>query len=259
MNIKKKTAKLKISYDFKEHLIPIDSILYIQSSKRVCEIITDDKIYRCYKKLSDFPKDLPEYFARCHQSYIVNAKYIVSYQSGQFTLTTGAIIPISDSYAKDAKKFISYEFRRINNVTCFCNYIRLNYNCYFYSVSTATAYFKKDKPIYKIIIGMFFVFTMVISFLSRINEEFNANPFKPIILFGVIAITFFTCFSDKISQKTIAYVLFLASMCITELSVMVLFTFMGFSLRDDKVANVLSNVVAILVLWILLLICKKNF
>lgn len=118
---------------------------------------------------------------------------------------------------------------------------------------------KKDKPIYKIIMGMFFVFTMIISFLSRINEEFNANPFKPIILFGVIAITFFTCFSDKISQKTIAYVLFLASMCITELSVMALFTFMGFSLRDDKVANVLSNVVAILVLWILLLICKKIF
>lgn len=28
---------------------------------------------------------------------------------------------------------------------------------------------KKDKPIYKIIMGMFFVFTMVISFLSRIN------------------------------------------------------------------------------------------
>lgn len=118
---------------------------------------------------------------------------------------------------------------------------------------------KKDKPIYKIIMGMFFVFTMIISFLSRINEEFNANPFKPIILFGVIAVTFFTCFNDKISQKTIAYVLFLASMCITELSVMALFTFMGFSLRDDKVANVLSNVVAILVLWILLLICKKIF
>lgn len=74
---------------------------------------------------------------------------------------------------------------------------------------------KKDKPIYKIIMGMFFVFTMIISFLSRINEEFNANPFKPIVLFGVIAVTFFTCFSDKISQKTIAYVLFLASMCIT--------------------------------------------
>lgn len=110
MNIRKKTAKLKISYDFKEHLIPIDSILYIQSSKRVCEIITDDKIYRCYKKLSDFPKELPEYFARCHQSYIVNANYIASYQSGQFTLTNGAIIPISDSYAKNAKNLYLMNF-----------------------------------------------------------------------------------------------------------------------------------------------------
>lgn len=100
---KKKTTKLKISYDFKEYLITIDDILYIQSSKRVCEIITNDKTYRCYKKLSDFPKELPEYFARCHQSYIVNANYIASFQSGQFTLTSGAIIPISDSYAKDAK------------------------------------------------------------------------------------------------------------------------------------------------------------
>lgn len=107
---KKKTAKLKISYDFKEHLIPIDSILYIQSSKRVCEIITNDKTYRCYKKLSDFQKELPEYFARCHQSYIVNAKYIASYQSGQFTLTTGSIIPISDSYAKDAKNLYLMNF-----------------------------------------------------------------------------------------------------------------------------------------------------
>lgn len=107
---KKKTAKLKISYDFKEYLITIDDILYMQSSKRVCEIITNDKTYRCYKKLSDFLKELPEYFVRCHQSYIVNAKYITSYQSGQFTLTTGAIIPISDSYAKDAKNLYLINF-----------------------------------------------------------------------------------------------------------------------------------------------------
>lgn len=107
---KKKTAKLKISYDFKEYLITVDDILYIQSSKRVCEIITNDKTYRCYKKLSDFLKELPEYFVRCHQSYIVNTKYIASYQSGQFTLTNGAIIPISDSYAKDAKNLYLMNF-----------------------------------------------------------------------------------------------------------------------------------------------------
>lgn len=81
---KKKTAKLKISYDFKEHLIPIDSILYIQSSKRVCEIITDDKIYRCYKKLSDFPKGLarifrkvpPELYCKCQIHCLLSIRAI---------------------------------------------------------------------------------------------------------------------------------------------------------------------------------------
>lgn len=107
---KKKTAKLKISYDFKEHIISTDKILYIQSSKRVCEIITDDKTYRCYKKLSDFPKELPDYFIRCHQSYIINANYINSYQIGQFTLTDGTIIPISNSYAQKAKNFYLMNF-----------------------------------------------------------------------------------------------------------------------------------------------------
>lgn len=118
---------------------------------------------------------------------------------------------------------------------------------------------KKDKPIYKIILTMFVVLTMVISFLSRINEEINRNPFKPIIIFGMLAVLFYVCFSNKISQKTIAYVLFLASMCITEITIMALFTFIGFSLRYDKVANACSNFVAILVLWIFLVICKKLF
>lgn len=56
---KKKTAKIKISYDFKEYLITIDDILYIQSSKRVCEIITNDKTYRCYKNYLIFKRSCP--------------------------------------------------------------------------------------------------------------------------------------------------------------------------------------------------------
>lgn len=48
-------------------------------------------------------------------------------------------------------------------------------------------------------------------------------------------------------------------MCITELLVMALFTFMGFSLSDDKVANTYSNVVAIFVLLAFLIIFKRLF
>ena len=107
---KKKSTKLKISYDFKEYLIPIDKILYIQSTKRVCEIITENETFRCYKKLSGFLEELPDFFIRCHQSYIVNINYVKSHEIGQFTLTNGMIVPISKSYAKNAKNLYLMNF-----------------------------------------------------------------------------------------------------------------------------------------------------
>lgn len=102
-NYKKKKAKLKISYDFKEYIIPTDKIFYIQSSKRICEIITESETFRCYKKLSEFSEELPDFFIRCHQSYIVNINYVKSHEIGQFTLINKIIVPISNSYAKEAK------------------------------------------------------------------------------------------------------------------------------------------------------------
>lgn len=118
---------------------------------------------------------------------------------------------------------------------------------------------KRDKPIYKIIVNMFYVLTMVISFISRINEDFNSNPFKPIFLFGLIAFVYFFCFSDKSSKKSVVYIMFIMSMCGTELIVMAIFTFMGFSLKNDKVANTVSGIFAILMLEILLIVCKRIF
>ena len=53
--------------------------------------------------------------------------------------------------------------------------------------------------------------------------------------------------------------MFIMSMCGTELIVMTLFTFMGFDLANNKVANTVSGVVAILMLWLLLLFWKRIF
>lgn len=118
---------------------------------------------------------------------------------------------------------------------------------------------KRDKPIYKVTLYMFYIITMVVSFLSRISEEVNSNPFKPIFLFSLLAFVFYFCFSNKASQKSIAYIMFIMSMCGTELIVMALFTFMGFDLANNKVANTVSGVVAILMLRLLLLFWKRIF
>ncbi len=99
----KNHKKLVISYDFNEYIISAVDIIYIQSTKRLCEIFTKNEIFRCYKKLSDIQNELPEGFVRCHQSYIINSKYIKSHQTNQFTLKNGTIIPISNSYAKKIK------------------------------------------------------------------------------------------------------------------------------------------------------------
>ena len=107
---KKKNTKLKISYNFKEYFIPTDKILYIQSAKRICEIIAVNKTYRCYKKLSDFSEELPDCFIRCHQSYIVNINYVKSHEIRQFTLINGMIVPISNTYAKEAKNLYLMNF-----------------------------------------------------------------------------------------------------------------------------------------------------
>lgn len=89
--------------------IKIDNIKYIESNRRVATIHEKD-IDRCvYAKLSDLEKTLPEYFVRCHQSYIVNLEEARELNSHEFVLNTGEKIPISQTkYNKSKQSFIKY-------------------------------------------------------------------------------------------------------------------------------------------------------
>lgn len=89
--------------------IKIDNIKYIESNRRVATIHEKD-IDRCvYAKLSDLEKTLPEYFVRCHQSYIVNLEQARELNSHEFVLNTGERIPISQTkYNKSKQSFIKY-------------------------------------------------------------------------------------------------------------------------------------------------------
>lgn len=52
--------------------IKIDDIWYVESSRRNLTIYEQAKAASVLMKLSDMEKLLPEYFLRCHQSYLVN-------------------------------------------------------------------------------------------------------------------------------------------------------------------------------------------
>ena len=89
--------------------IKMDNIKYIESNKRIATIHEKDIDRNIYAKLSDFEKTLPEYFVRCHQSYIVNLEEARELNSHEFVLNTGEKIPVSQTkYNKAKQSFIKY-------------------------------------------------------------------------------------------------------------------------------------------------------
>ena len=89
--------------------IPYDSIAYIEAnSKRVFVRIQKEE-YGLYDTLDSIQDNLPDYFVRCHRSYIVNLKMIIEYVATQnvLRLSNGLIVPVSRSYKNRIKEIIS--------------------------------------------------------------------------------------------------------------------------------------------------------
>ena len=62
-----------------------------------------------YRKLDDVHKELPDYFLRCHQSYLVNMKHIACMRQLRLELDDGRIIPVSRPRYQEAKeRFLAF-------------------------------------------------------------------------------------------------------------------------------------------------------
>lgn len=73
------------------------SIIYIESNKRKITLHTVKEDYSLYAKLKEFRELLPSYFAMPHSSFLINCKYILSYDSKNIHMIHDHIIPISKS------------------------------------------------------------------------------------------------------------------------------------------------------------------
>lgn len=94
---------LDFTSNYKQVKIPIKDIRYIQSIKRVCEIVTDKATYTAYFKISKLTESLTDSFIRCHQSYIVNLDYVHSISKNGFVTSSNDFIPISKKYYHEVK------------------------------------------------------------------------------------------------------------------------------------------------------------
>lgn len=87
--------------------VKIDDIWYVESSRRNLTIYEAGESSRVLMKLSDMEKLLPEYFLRCHQSYLVNLDRIKKFTLDGIVLIDGRVIPVSRArYSETKDKFL---------------------------------------------------------------------------------------------------------------------------------------------------------
>lgn len=93
--------------------LPIRDILYFESDKRKVTVrCVSGKTFSFYAKLDAVQAELKNRdFVRCHQSYLVNAKKILSVRSAELELDGGAVLPVSKHRAKETNEAFLWAMR----------------------------------------------------------------------------------------------------------------------------------------------------
>lgn len=85
----------------KNHLIPLDEILYIESLNDYVKIITEDSELVTREKITSLHNKLPAKFIRIHRSFLVNSQRVTSFTSTEVSILN-TTLPISRTYKKQA-------------------------------------------------------------------------------------------------------------------------------------------------------------
>lgn len=84
--------------------VKFSDILYFESEKRVLILHEKKRTVMSYKKLDEVERELPAYFLRCHQSYLVNMNQITCFETDRIELYGGKDVPVSRAKRKEAKE-----------------------------------------------------------------------------------------------------------------------------------------------------------
>ncbi len=76
--------------------LPLSSIKYFTSDRRIIHVVTPEKRYAFYEKLNNLEAQLPDSFIRIHSRYLINLKYLEELK-GSSVLVDGESLPVSRS------------------------------------------------------------------------------------------------------------------------------------------------------------------
>ena len=109
-----KRRVMVITQRSRTRVLRFDDIEYVSSANHILRFyLRGGEEQTCYGRLDQAVPQLdPETFVRCHQSHIVNLKCVAGHSPKAFHMTSGAVIPISRSYAVPVRKAVEeYLFR----------------------------------------------------------------------------------------------------------------------------------------------------
>lgn len=90
--------------------IRLDKIRYFESRGRKIAAVADEERFEFYQKMDELMDVLPKgRFVRCHQSYSVNLRAVMSFSSAALVLRDGMEIPVSRKYYPELRAVLGRE------------------------------------------------------------------------------------------------------------------------------------------------------
>jgi DNA-binding LytR/AlgR family response regulator len=90
--------------DLRTEVVDMAQIIYVEAMKDYVRIVTPQRKMMTQQTLSAIEELLPaDTFLRIHRSYIVNREHVVSYSSGEVTLSDGTTLGIGKTYREQVK------------------------------------------------------------------------------------------------------------------------------------------------------------
>ncbi len=94
-NINNKEPKIVVKTVDESHVVYAKDIVRLEASGAYTTFVTQDKKIMVSKNLKYYQELLTDSFVRCHQSHLVNIKYIDNVQQNKLFLSNKEFIPIS--------------------------------------------------------------------------------------------------------------------------------------------------------------------
>lgn len=94
-----KTTYILLDKRYSKKMVPVDSIVYVESKDHKLIIYTMDQVYFCNDTLKEFINRLPvNQFSQIHRSFIINWNYVDSIGGYSISISKGIELPIGRKY-----------------------------------------------------------------------------------------------------------------------------------------------------------------